>query len=483
MVLFSISHPKKRSIMTKERDMMYFPCFTLFNFFSAIFFLLAVFATAKIVTSDWKLGRKEGLYFAFTILFCSVVTTLSRNVHHTLFLFFRDLYLLPALVFYFRQLKNYSIKKALILTFMSLYIVLMVAFAVTVLFYFSFPSFTLNFIPNATLEAFHQASASEVAHIFSILLLPPLAAILFVKLFQSGRRAINQSNHLQAIFMWISIVHIAIFIVALCFVHSHGSPEWLISWQAFSFFLLGLVFFTSLYTYVSLMKARHRRLQRENEQKSLQFYTDELERQQIAVQKFKHDYQNILLSMQAFIEESDWEGLEHYFSTKIEATSKTIAKDCFALQDLHKIKVREIKGILAAKLVLAQNMGLAVSFEADGDVENIPLDSVALVRMLGIILDNAIDALAELGHGKLLVGCFKEDENLLIIIQNTCRSDILAPHQLERQGFSTKGEGRGFGLSNLFEIAKSFPNVLLETRIVENNFIQKLTILQKGGTA
>ena len=462
---------------------MHFPNFTLFNFFSALFFLLAVFATAKIVTLDWKLHRKEGIYFALAILLSAVISTLSRDVRHDLFLLFRDIYLLPALVFYFRQLKNYSMKKAIILTFISLYIVLMVLFALTALFYFSFPDFTLSFIPGAAIDALHQTSAAEVVHIFALLLCPPLVAILFVKLFQRGRSAVNQSNRLQKVFMWIGIAHIVLFIVMLGIVRSYGSPAWLISWPSLSFALLGLVFFTGLYTYVSFTKAKHERLQREHEQRSLQFYTDELERQQIAVQNFKHDYQNILLSMKTFIEESDWAGLEQYFSSKIESASKTIVKDSFALQDLHKIKVREIKGILAAKLVLAQNMGLHVSFEADGDVNHIPLDSVALVRMLGIILDNAIDALVELGRGKLWVGCFKEEEDLLFIMQNTCRSDIPPPHLLEQRGFSTKGEGRGFGLSNLFEIAKSFPNVLLETRVVEDNFIQKLTIIQEGGCA
>lgn len=50
-------------------------------------------------------------------------------------------------------------------------------------------------------------------------------------------------------------------------------------------------------------------------------------------------------------------------------------------------------------------------------------------------------------------------------------------HELFQESFSTKGEGRGLGLSTLKEIADNADNVLLDTIIENGFFIQKVEII------
>lgn len=50
-------------------------------------------------------------------------------------------------------------------------------------------------------------------------------------------------------------------------------------------------------------------------------------------------------------------------------------------------------------------------------------------------------------------------------------------HVLKQKGFSTKGEGRGLGLSNLGELTAMEPNILLETIISEQRFTQKVVVI------
>jgi len=215
---------------------------------------------------------------------------------------------------------------------------------------------------------------------------------------------------------------------------------------------------------------------KEAEQKALQYYTSEMERQNNAVRKFKHDYQNILLSLDSYIQEKDLDGLETYYATKIKTVSELIIKEEFSLQNLSKIKVTAIKSIFTGKLMLAQNCNIDVMFEADMDIADFFVDSIDLVRIIGILMDNAIEACRELPDGKLLTGCFKDEDGITIIVQNTCRPDIPKVYELLQEGFSTKGEGRGLGLTNLKEIVDAHANLTLETSIVNNNFIQKLRI-------
>lgn len=73
---------------------------------------------------------------------------------------------------------------------------------------------------------------------------------------------------------------------------------------------------------------------------------------------------------------------------------------------------------------------------------------------------------------------FIESENsVTFIVMNKCADDIPRIHELFQESFSTKGEGRGLGLSTLKEIADKADNVLLDTIIENGFFIQKVEII------
>ena len=99
--------------------------------------------------------------------------------------------------------------------------------------------------------------------------------------------------------------------------------------------------------------------------------------------------------------------------------------------------------------------------------------------MFGIFLDNAIEELKEIQEGSLIIVAFKENEDLVFIIQNSIRENIEPLQILKQEGYSTRGENRGLGLSNVDEILLSEPNILLETKIKEDFFIQRVTILSE----
>jgi len=245
-------------------------------------------------------------------------------------------------------------------------------------------------------------------------------------------------------------------------------------------FIASFIFFFYRKALETRLQTQYELKQKEAEQESLERYTNDLEQQQTAVRRFKHDYQNILSSMQVFFAEKDYAGLEQYYTSKVAPASEVITQNDFVLESLGKIKVREVKSILAAKLMMAQNMGIDTSFKAEGEVDQIAMDSVTLVRMLGIILDNAIEALAALGEGQISASCLKTRGGAAFIVRNDCSIDIPKLRQLKQDGFSTKGEGRGQGLNILSELANTCPNVTLSTRIEEGKFTQMLVIGGEG---
>jgi len=275
-------------------------------------------------------------------------------------------------------------------------------------------------------------------------------------------------------------VHFFLTFGAVC-----GLPIYFSWYDASIWLLMPFGVFLIIYVLVFFFFDRYTQVKRTaqqnaKKQKQLQYYTEELERYQLDVRKFQHDYQNILLSLDTYIADGNLAGLRQYYSSSLKPVSDSITKTIFTLDSLDKIKVRAIKSSLAAKFISARSTSadIHIIFEANEEIDYIPLNSVALVRMLGILLDNAIEELAELGRGELFVSCLKWGAGITFVVQNTCRPNLPPSQQLWQVGFSTKekSKDRGLGLPNLSELVAAYPNVTLSTKINKNSFRQELLI-------
>ena len=456
---------------------------------------LIYFAVAKIFTLNWKIRLKES---SFIIISSLVVAILKRysvigetNVEDAVIRFALDIITHVALYvlffLYFYKLNSYPIKKAFILLIsMTLVFLSPIDLAsITIInFVWLLPTRDLNVLALENESVF--LLWFSLVYGFRVLLFLMLSlplAFLTVKLTKKLRKAISDSNRLQTILFVISIAAFAVGNSSWILRSSegHNPATDIFSQNALIIFGTAALMLAAFFLYARFLKAKLVLQQKEVEQRSLLFYVDEIEKQQTAIRKFKHDYQNILLSLEGFFEANDFAAAREYYYTQVKMVSEVITKDNFTLDRLSKIKMPEIKGLLISKLMMAQGDGIATQCEVEDTVDQIPLDSVVLVRALGIILDNAIEELRTLGSGKLAVACYKVDDGITFVVQNTCRSDIQPIHELEQIGFSTKGNGRGLGLNNLAElVAANASNIALQTSIIEGNFIQKLRIVTGG---
>lgn len=248
--------------------------------------------------------------------------------------------------------------------------------------------------------------------------------------------------------------------------------------KANSFFIIGYglvsmaVFLILLYSFQKdyAVKEKQRELQH------LKIYTDQLENNYNEMRRFRHDYQNILLSMENFIQEENLEGLKNYFYTKVKETSKDMTSNNYKLSQISNIKNSEMKSLFANKLTIAQELGTDTEIEVNEPIEFFSTDSIFLVRSLGIILDNAIEAAELQENGLIRAALFKDTDKIKIIVANSCSKDLPKLFELKKEGFSTKGEQRGMGLSNLERMTASVKNVVLETKIESDMFFQILTL-------
>ncbi|MEB6204600.1 quorum-sensing sensor histidine kinase AgrC [Staphylococcus xylosus] len=208
-------------------------------------------------------------------------------------------------------------------------------------------------------------------------------------------------------------------------------------------------------------------------------YTLQIEKINHEMRKFRHDYVNILSTLSDFIREEDMEGLSDYFHSEILPMQDSMQMNAIKINGIENLQVREIKGLLTTKILQAQEKNIRISIEVPEPIEKIDMPIINLSRVIGILLDNAIEASEKITEEPLIRIAFikNEDTSVTFIVMNKCEQNMPKVHTLFQENFSTKGKNRGLGLSTLKELTDSTTNVLLDTTIDNNYFIQKVEIL------
>ena len=224
------------------------------------------------------------------------------------------------------------------------------------------------------------------------------------------------------------------------------------------------------------------RIQTEAKQKAmqdLQDYTRNLEAMYNSLRSFKHDYVNILLSLSGYIEDGDLDRLKDFFESKIFPTKNLITGEDYKLNQLSNISVLEIKSLLSAKMIYAHESGIDITIDIPDKVESFLIDTVDLVRILGIFLDNAIEATLETEQPQIGLNIIQNKTGVSIIISNRFRDNGLMLHKLKQKGFSTKIGHQGIGLGNAQKIISSYDNALLETTMKCDYFTQHIELTER----
>jgi len=446
----------------------------MYYFMIGMISVLSMFINVKILIRDKRVSVPEFIYLGCVIILIGYLYQMLILVwRYNLTISFSVviLYLLPQfLLILLLSRKGYSLKKASILSSLSIFIWILLEIIVWLI----WGELLISSFENATLTMI-------ILYILNISLPSVIISILFVHLTKQLRQEINDSNNLQKILAFI--VQIALVVGSLILMFYPVIYQ-TVDAASFVIIIIGLslaIFVGSCLMiafvfYVKNIEGNHRLQRKEEEQTNLFYYMDTIEKQYIEIRKFRHDYENILTSLQSFIVDQDFVGLEIYYFEKLKPAFDKLTINNFQLEHLNRINIKEVKSILAVKLLSAQMEGIELRFEAPKTVDHLSVNTVALVRMIGILLDNAIEELINLGMGRLLVGLIKGEGYTDFIVQNTCSGDIPQLEQLNQSGFSTKGTNRGLGLSNLVELVHENPTISLETKIEEEQFIQILTI-------
>ena len=275
----------------------------------------------------------------------------------------------------------------------------------------------------------------------------------------------------------ITIVLVSSFIILLIYSQTPRINN--ASLKIYGLIFIGIIiFFITLIIIISRYTLRELRYRRNMEEIETYYeYTLQIESINNEMRKFRHDYVNILTTMSEYIRENDMDGLKTYFNDNIVPMKDNLQMNSIKINGTDNLKVRAIKGLVTTKILQAQEKNIPISIEVPELIDHIEMNTVDLSRIIGIIIDNAIEASEELEDALIRIAFINVETSVMFIVMNKCKEDMPKIHELFQDSFSTKGDNRGLGLTTLKDITDTTENVLLDTTIENGYFVQKVEII------
>ncbi len=193
------------------------------------------------------------------------------------------------------------------------------------------------------------------------------------------------------------------------------------------------------------------------------------------VRGFKHDFDNIVTTIGGYVKTNDMEGLKKYYLQ--------LEDDCQKVNNLYILNPELINNpgvysLLTTKYHEADEKEIKINMSFLLDLSKLNMKIYEFTRVLGILLDNAIDASSECEE-KVINIIFRDDSKnhrQLITIENTYKNKDVDTEKIFYKGFSGKENHTGLGLWEVKKILSKSKNLSLYTSKNDKYFSQQLEI-------
>ncbi len=238
-----------------------------------------------------------------------------------------------------------------------------------------------------------------------------------------------------------------------------------------SFLFLLAYISISIYSLTRVIKLTQTTKQLENAEE----YNNTLRILHDNVRGFKHDFDNIVTTIGGYVKTNDMNGLQKYYLQ--------LEDDCQKVSNLYILNPEIINNpgiynLLTSKYREADSKNIKINMSLLLDLCNLKMKIYEFARILGILLDNAIEASEEC-EDKVINIIFRDDDKKhrqLIIIENTYKNKDVDTIKIFGKGISGKENHTGLGLWEVNKILRKNNNVSLFTNTTKKYFSQQLEI-------
>lgn len=194
--------------------------------------------------------------------------------------------------------------------------------------------------------------------------------------------------------------------------------------------------------------------------------------------KQQHEYKNQLILIRSMIKSDDKKTVQYINEQlKIETTDKKM----LLFSQLKNVPEGGLKGLIYYKIEEMEKNGINVFISVDSQLENEKLWKVCdrnlqdISRIIGVYLDNAAESAKNAEQKYFAIDISYENKSIIFSFSNSY-SGTLDVANINKDGFTTKGINRGFGLSLVRDILVKNRNLSQEREINGKFYVQKLIV-------
>lgn len=193
---------------------------------------------------------------------------------------------------------------------------------------------------------------------------------------------------------------------------------------------------------------------------------------------FKHDFNNIIQAIDGYIYLDDMKSLAIYF--------KSLLKECNHVNTVDRLNAKivdnpAIYGVLLDKYKIAENKNIKMNVDILTSLKELGERSYVISRMLGILIDNALEASCECEKKVVNIQILKDlkKKRINIVVENTYINKNVDTNRIFEKNYSTKKGNSGLGLWKIQDILSKDTTLDLFTSKDEEMFKQQLEIYEK----
>ena len=221
-------------------------------------------------------------------------------------------------------------------------------------------------------------------------------------------------------------------------------------------------------------ESKYERLKEENKQ----MYNHVTKYEKIITEqgKVNHEFKNQLMVIRGYAQMKS-DKLLDYIDSITQDANKTHSS--YLISQLNKFPEGGIKGLLYYKLSIMEDENIKYELDVQTGVRT-KLNSLSInmykniTKILGVLLDNAIDASKKSKEKQIIISVLKDKSNVIFSISNSYKGKL----NLDKMGtgFTTKGLGHGYGLRLVNDIIKETNSFKVTNEVKNKYYVSNLII-------
>ena len=429
------------------------------TFICAIIMTIGVYFFGKIIIGN-KVKISKTKFLILTIITCVMHTFVGIVLTKTL----KTIVMIIINTYYYKKIYSLSNQKSCSLSILHMIILIIPDFI---------EMYFLTYILGLSKEVcFNSIAGSIISNIVVCLLLIILTLTLRNELKKISSYELDNNKKILILSL---ITAISIFL----FFYEMGR-EFRINSNFWIYIFVIIVLVSVLLNYIK-QTIINNKIQN-NYDKLLEFmktYEEEIENQRT----IRHETKNEFLAIRSKICDKEKEETIIDYIDEILGDTYSVKNEKYA--KFGYLPANGVKGLCYFKTQKAEEQGINVSINISKKIKTSTIFNLKtkeqrdFAKILGVFIDNAIEASAESKDKELGIEAYSNlDNEFRMIISNTYNNDI-DEEKIGKENFTTKGKNRGHGLLLVNQIVQK-NNIFKTKREIKNNIYSQTIIIKKA---